>query len=100
MTREQMKTSGLLRIFASYYKPHWRLFLLDMCCALSISLIDLAFPYISRLSMQQLLPQQAYKAFFAVILIMVAAYVLKGIMSFIVTYWGHLLGVHIEADIR
>lgn len=56
MTREQMKQSGFLRIFASYYKPHWRLFALDMVCALVICVIDLAFPYVSRLSLQQLLP--------------------------------------------
>ena len=52
------------------------------------------------MSLQQLLPQQAYRAFFAVMAIMAAAYVLKSAMYFIVTYWGHLLGVHIEADIR
>ena len=100
MTAEQMKQNGMLRIFASYYKPHWKLFALDMVCATVICIIDLLFPYISRLSLQQLLPQQAYKAFFAVMAILAAAYVLKSVMYFIVTYWGHLLGVHIEADIR
>ena len=101
MTREeQMKKRGYLSIFASYYKPHWKLFALDMVCALVICVIDLVFPYVSRYSMQQLLPESAYRAFFAVMAIMAAAYVLKGGMYFIVTYWGHLLGVNIEADIR
>ncbi len=100
MTQQQMKECGMLRIFASYYRPHWRLFALDMICATVICLIDLAFPYVSRLSLQQLLPEQAYRAFFAVMLLMAAAYILKSGMYFIVTYWGHLLGVHIEADIR
>ena len=63
-------------------------------------MIDLTFPLVSRMSMQQLLPAQAYRAFFVVMALMAAAYVLKGGMYFIVTYWGHLLGVHIEADIR
>ena len=67
MKEEQMKQRGLLRMFASYYRPHWKLFLLDMVCATAICGIDLAFPYISRLSLQQLLPQQAYRAFFVVI---------------------------------
>ena len=101
MTREeQMKRRGYLSIFASYYKPHWKLFALDMVCALVICVIDLVFPYVSRYSMQQLLPESAYRAFFVVMAIMAAAYVLKGGMYFIVTYWGHLLGVNIEADIR
>ncbi len=99
-TEERFKRRGYLSIFASYYKPHWRLFALDMVCALVICVIDLVFPYVSRYSMQELLPENAYGAFFAVMAIMAAAYVLKGGMYFIVTYWGHLLGVHIEADIR
>lgn len=100
MKEEQMKQKGLLRMFASYYRPHWKLFLLDMVCATAICGIDLAFPYISRLSLQQLLPQQAYRAFFVVMAILAGAYVLKSVLYFVVTYWGHLLGVHIEADIR
>ena len=100
MTQQQMKQRGMLYIFASYYKPHWKLFALDMACALVICVIDLPFPLVSRMSMQQLLPAQAYRAFFVVMALMAAAYVLKGGMYFIVTYWGHLLGVHIEADIR
>ena len=100
MTQQQMKQRGMLYIFASYYKPHWKLFALDMACALVICVIDLTFPLVSRMSMQQLLPAQAYRAFFVVMALMAAAYVLKGGLYFIVTYWGHLLGVHIEADIR
>ena len=100
MTTDQMKKSGYLRIFASYYKPHWKLFLLDMVCALCICLVDLAFPVVSRYSMQNLLPQQLFGAFFAVMALLGGAYVLKGVFYYIVTYWGHLLGVRMEADIR
>ena len=69
---------GYLRIFASYYKPHWKLFALDMVCALCICLVDLAFPVASRFAMQTLLPQQAFRAFFAVMAVLAGAYVLKG----------------------
>ena len=94
------KRRGYLRIFASYYKPHWKLFALDMVCALCICLVDLAFPVASRFAMQTLLPQQAFRAFFAVMAVLAGAYVLKGFFYFIITYWGHLLGVRMEADIR
>ena len=87
-------------IFLSYYKPHLHLFLLDMACALGIALIDLAFPYLSRLSMQQLLPQNLFGAFFAVMGCLLAAYLLRAGMYYIVTYLGHMMGVLIEADIR
>ena len=100
MTPEQMRKSGYLRIFASYYKPHLAIFLLDMLCALGISLVDLAFPLVSRYAMQHMLPQRLFGLFFAVMAALLLAYLLKGIFYFIVTYWGHLLGVRIEADIR
>ena len=50
-----------LRIFLSYFKPHKKLFVLDMVCALTIALIDLAFPYLSRWCVCELLPQNAYR---------------------------------------
>ena len=87
-------------IFLSYYKPHLHLFLLDMACALGIALIDLAFPYVSRLSMQELLPQNLFGAFFAVMACLLLAYLLRAGMYYIVTYLGHMMGVLIEADIR
>ena len=100
MTREQMKKKGTLAVFASYYKPHMKIFVLDLLCALMIALIDLGFPYLSRYSLQTLLPENMYTAFFVVIAILVGAYLLHSLLNYIVTYWGHLLGVRIEADIR
>ena len=66
MTTRQFQESSALRIFLSYFKPHRKLFILDMCCALMIAMIDLAFPYVSRWCMYQLLPESAYRTFFAV----------------------------------
>ncbi|MCI7474631.1 MAG: ABC transporter ATP-binding protein/permease [Clostridiales bacterium] len=98
--QKDFKNRGYLRIFASYYKPHWKLFLLDMVCALLICIVDLLFPMVSRWSMQTLLPNQLFATFFTVMAALALAYVLKGVFYFIVTYWGHLLGVRMEADIR
>ncbi len=91
---------GYVPIFLSYYKPHLGLFILDMCCALGIALVDLAFPWASREAMNSLLPQSLYAAFFTVMGLLLAAYALRSVMYFIVTYWGHMMGVRIEADIR
>ena len=91
---------GYVPIFLSYYKPHLKLFILDMCCALGIALVDLAFPWASRQALNELLPQSLYAAFFTVMGILLAAYALRSVMYFIVTYWGHMMGVRIEADIR
>ena len=94
------QTSHPLRIFLSYYGPHKHLFFLDMFCALIICLIDLAFPYLSRSALNTLLPNRAYHAFFLVILFFAVAYVCKGLLYFVVSYWGHVFGVRVEADLR
>ena len=100
MQARDFHRQSLLRIFASYFRPHLGLFLLDMACALMISVIDLAFPYISRLCMYDLIPESRYQAFFAVVAILVAAYLLRAALQYVVCYWGHTFGVLVEADIR
>ena len=89
-----------LVIFFSYFRPHWKLFALDMLCAIAVSVIDLVFPYVSRLSMQRLLPARMFETFFLVIGVMVAAYVLKGVLYYIITVVGHGVGVLVESDMR
>ena len=91
---------GYLPLFASYYKPHLKLFLLDMVCALCIALVDLAFPYLSRYALNELIPVNLFRAFFAVMVILVLAYLLRALMNYTVTYLGHMMGVRIEADMR
>ena len=61
------KKTHPLKIFLSYYGPHKNLFILDMCCAFLICLIDLAFPYASRSALNNLLPNKAYHAFFVLV---------------------------------
>jgi ATP-binding cassette subfamily B protein len=93
-------TARPLKVFASYYKPHWRLFLLDMVCATLVSATDLAFPFVTKLGLERFLPQGLYKTFFLVMAVLAGAYVVRGILQYVITYWGHLLGVRIEADMR
>ncbi len=89
-----------ISIFLSYYKPHMKLFILDMVCALVISAVDLAFPYGSRTALNELLPKNMFLAFFAVMGLLLCGYALRSWMQYIVTYQGHLMGVRIEADMR
>ena len=100
MNTRDFKNQSLLSIFLSYFKPHMNLFLLDMVCALMISVVDLAFPYISRTCMYELIPESRYQAFFAVVVVLVLAYLLRAGLQYVVTYWGHTFGVLVEADIR
>jgi len=89
-----------LGVFISYIRPHRKLFWIDMICAAAVAVIDLAFPLVSRRSMQVLLPRQLYGAFFTVIGVLLAAYVLKGVLYYAITVLGHGMGVLTEADMR
>ncbi len=100
MTTQDFQQKSALRIFLSYFRPHRRLFLMDLSCALLISLIDLAFPAVSRWCMYELLPQSAYKTFFAVMGVVFAAFVLRALLTYVICYWGHTFGILVEADIR
>ena len=73
---------------------------MDMCCALLISVIDLAFPYVSRWCMYELLPQSAYRTFFVVMAVVIAAFALRALLNYVICYWGHTFGILVEADIR
>ena len=100
MTQQKMKRKSHISIFLSYYKPHMSVFLLDMACALGVCLIDLLFPIASRTALNELLPRGLFDAFFVLMGILLLAYLLKAVFSYIIGYWGHLLGARIETDIR
>ena len=98
-TKDYQKKSGL-SIFLSFFKPHRKLFALDLSCALLVSLIDLCYPIVSRTAMHKLLPEHAFRTFFLVMGVVVAAYILRSFLYFIIGYWGHTFGIRVEADIR
>lgn len=89
-----------IKIFAHYIARHKKLFFLDMGCAVAASAIDLIFPYVSRLSMNELLPKNLYSTFFAVMGIMLVAYLIKAMLYYIITVAGHRMGVLVESDMR
>ncbi|MDO4816627.1 MAG: ABC transporter ATP-binding protein [Bacillota bacterium] len=93
-------TRSPLKIFIAYIKDEKRLFAIDMLCAVAVAVIDLVFPYVSKNAMQTYLPQSLYKTFFIVMAILVAAYLLKSVMYYIITVVGHKMGVRIEANMR
>ena len=93
-------TKRPLSVFISYFKPHYKLFILDLSCALIASIIDLAFPIVARRAMYDMLPGKEYHTFFAVMIIVALAFIIRVAMNYIITYWGHMFGVRVEADLR
>ena len=96
----RFKDRSEFQIFISYFRPHIRLFILDMVCALAIALIDLAFPAVSRWCMYTLIPEQKWKVFWTVMAVVLIAYILRSIFTYIIWYWGHNFGIRVETDIR
>ncbi len=88
------------QIFMEYIKTEKKLFIIDTICAVLVAAIDLAFPYVSKSSMQTYLPQSMYKTFFIVMAILALAYVLKAALYYVITVLGHRMGVNIESRLR
>ena len=99
-TMEKIFNDKPLKLFMSYIAGHKKLFVLDMSCALLVSLIDLVFPYVSRVSMNKLLPEKLFSLFFTVRALMVLVYLIKAGLFYVITVLGHRMGVLIEADMR
>ena len=52
-----------IKVFFSYYRPHLKIFLLDMICAVLISFIDIAFPVVSKFTIDSIIPGRDFKKF-------------------------------------
>ena len=100
MTTREFQQKKPLSILFTYFKPHRGLFILDLVCATVVALIDLAFPLVTRKSMYDLLPNQQYRTFFIVMGVMMAAFIVRALLYYVISYWGHTFGILVEADIR
>ncbi|MCL2671612.1 MAG: ABC transporter ATP-binding protein/permease [Clostridiales bacterium] len=94
-----------LKRFMSYFRPHRRLLYLDLLCATFVAGIDLVFPFLSRFALTSLFPNMtagsdSARVFFWMIGGLLLAYGVRALLVFIINYWGHMLGVRMEADMR
>ncbi|MBC8720003.1 ABC transporter ATP-binding protein [Ochrobactrum sp. Marseille-Q0166] len=92
--------TDLLKRFAAYYRPHRGLFALDFSSAVAAGLLELAFPVAVTLFIDRLLPtgQLGLIALASVGLLLI--YLVNAGLQVIVTYWGHMLGLKIETEMR
>jgi ATP-binding cassette subfamily B protein len=100
-----LRESSNLKRFATYYKPHMGLFILDMVCALLIAGIDLAFPMLTRQAINGFLPSidngtGEFRPYLVFIIALVGLYVIRTGLQFIVDFYGHMLGIRMEYDMR
>ncbi|SEM78760.1 ABC transporter ATP-binding protein [Paenibacillus sp. OV219] len=90
----------MLARFFSYYKPYKKLFYLDFFCAIFAGFLELGFPLAVNQFVDKLLPGKDWMLISWACVGLLFVYILNALLNYIVTYWGHMLGINIETDMR
>ena len=101
MKKTAQKTNRhMLRRFASYYKPHRVLFYTDLACAFVVALCDLFYPMIAKSIINDYVPNQNLRMLLIWSAVLLGIYILKAGLNYFIQYWGHIVGVRIQGDMR
>lgn len=90
----------MFKRFVAYYGPHKKLFFIDMFFAFLMSIFDLIFPLFSRYMINDIIPAGKMDILLKMTILMIIMFILRYISNYIVAYWGHMVGVYIEQDMR
>ncbi|MBO0603136.1 ABC transporter ATP-binding protein [Sporosarcina sp. E16_3] len=90
----------MLKRFFSYYIPYKKLFILDFSCAVIAALLELAFPLAVHRVVDDLLPSSNWTWILWGCVSLLGIYIISAALHYVVTYWGHKLGINIESDMR
>ena len=90
----------MIKKFIKYYKPHMKLFIFDMFCAFLVSLCNLIYPVIAKKIINEYVPNKNLQLIIMTCVIMLAIYLVKMVLNYIIQYWGHIVGVRMQADMR
>ena len=90
--RSRKETAGLLKRFVSYYKPHKKLFAMDMTAALFVSAIGVVYPIITRTMLNTLIPERNYRMIVILGLTLLVLYFVKMGLNYFIQYEGHAHG--------
>lgn len=90
----------MIKRFIAFYKPHKLIFTLDMIAAFTISLCDISFPIITRSILNDFIPNKQLNLLVTFSLALLLIYFIKMLLNFFVQYYGHIMGVKMQADMR
>ena len=90
----------MIRKFIGYYKPHRKLFFIDMLCAFIVALCDLFYPVIAKDIINEYVPSQNLRLLLVWAGVLLGIYALKALLNYIIQYWGHVVGVRMQGDMR
>ena len=91
---------SMVKTFLSYYKPHWKLFSIDMLCAFLVACCDLVYPLIAEDIISNYVPNRNLRMVIVWAVVMLLIYAAKCFLNFVVQYWGHIVGVRMQGDMR
>lgn len=90
----------MIKKFMSYYKPHIKLFTLDMICALLLATCNFVYPVVAQQITNIYSKNGQWKMILILCGVLLGIYIIKAILNFIIQYWGHIVGVRIQGDMR
>ena len=90
----------MLKWFIAYYKPHKRLFVLDMLASLLISIIGMTYPIVTNRMLNDYIPNKLYSSIVIAGLVVLGLYVVRMLLRYFVQYYGHVIGVSMQAQMR
>jgi len=90
----------MLRRFIRYYKPHRKLLALDLLASLLISIIGMVYPIVTNKMLNEYIPQKMYSTIVIAGLIVLGLYILRMLLRYFVQYYGHLIGVGMQSQMR
>ncbi len=90
----------MLKRFLAYYKPHRFIFTMDMLASLVMSLIGITYPIITRYMLNELFPERKYKLLVILGIALLLLYIVRMLLQFFIQYYGHVMGVRMQAQMR
>ena len=90
----------MLKRFLAYYRPHKKLFALDMSASLLVSLLGVAYPIITRAMLSDFIPNRQYRLIVTAGVGLLALYGVRMLLNYFIQYQGHMMGVQMQAEMR
>lgn len=90
----------MLKKFFSYYRPHMGLFIIDMICAFLVAVCNLFFPFVTGNIISVYIPDKRLDLVLVWCGVLLFVYVFKAFLAYVIQYWGHVMGVRIQGDMR
>lgn len=89
-----------IKYFFSFYRPHMKLFISDLICALIVALCNLFYPYITKNIINIYVPNKEMQLIIIWCLVLLFIYLIKMFLNYFIQYYGHIVGVRIQGDMR